>query len=585
MLNRSASLVGLSLLGTLLSSCSMMPVQSVAAGEMSVDPAARCAALGSAMAGNWPDPTTRIISARFQPAGTQAASAPAGTFGPPPPPLPGHCEVIGMLQERTGVDSQKYAIRFHLRLPQAWNHRFFMQGGGGTNGELGDAIGMLGEAARPALLQGYAVLSQDSGHDNATNSDTMKGGAAAFGLDPQARANYGGASLPPTVAAAKALVAAFYGAGPQHSYFVGCSKGGQEGMAAAQRYPDLFDGIVAAAPGFSLPRAAVSQAWDTQSFANVVRANGQPVTSANLAASFSDADLSLVGKAVIEACDADDGIVDGIVGDHPRCTSAKILPRLKNATCKGAKDAGCLSVAQIDALVRTHEGVKNSHGKSLYAPFPWDAGWADMGWRIWKIGSPDGRIPPINIAMGAPALGLIFTTPPTVPKPGLDGAIAYALAFDFNTDSQRIDETGGNFVRSGWQDVSARSPDISAFARRGGKIIVPHGVSDPVFSITDTINWWNEVDRLQHGRAAQTVRVYPIPGMAHCSGGPATDSYDALSAIVAWVEKGEAPASLAAKAGPRSPWPGRKRPLCAYPAIARYDGKGDVNEASSFICS
>ena len=487
------------------------------------------------------------------------------------------------MHERTGVDGQPYAIRFHLRMPAGWNGKFFMQGGGGTNGDLGDAIGRLGGGALPALAQHYAVMSQDSGHDNAVNTIPAKGGASAFGLDPQARADYGGASLRPSVEAAKNVVSTFYGRAPRTSYFVGCSKGGQEGMMLATRYPDLFDGIVAAAPGFALPRAAVAEAWDTQAVAAIVRAGGLPVTLASLAETFSTADAGLITKAVLAACDGLDGAADGIVADFTRCTDERVLPELARITCDATKREGCLSPAQVAALRRIHDGARDSHGRPLYASFFWDAGWGDTGWRVWKVGA--GPVPSINVAMGSPSLGAVFTVPPT-PLPDADQAkLDFQLHFDFDRDAAKIYASSAAFPRSAWADIGARSADLAAFRARGGRLIVPHGVSDPIFSLKDTIDWYHEVDRSNGGQAANFVRLFPVPGMGHCQGGPATDGYDSFAALVQWVEAGHAPAQLVASAGAMSPWPGRTRPVCAFPKVARYNGTGNVEDATSFTCS
>ena len=544
--------------------------------------AADCSALATKVA--WPEPGTRLQSAVWHDAGP--APAPPrfpGAPAAPPAMLPAHCEIIGMMHERTGVDGQHYAIRFHLRLPEPWNDRFFMQGGGGTNGELGDAIGRLSGGAAPALAQGYAVLSQDSGHDNAVNSVPAKNGASAFGFDPQARAEYGGTSLSASVKAAKAAVTAFYGRSPKFSYFLGCSKGGQEGMMLAQRYPALFDGIIAGAPGFALPRAAVAEMWDTQAFAQVASAQGAPITQLSLANSFSAADFALVGKAVLVACDKDDGAEDGIVGAFTSCTSAKVLPQLAKITCTGTKQDGCLSAAQVTALRRMHDGARDAKGQPLYAEFYWDAGWADMGWRIWKIGG--GPVPSINVAMGAPSLAAIFTTPPTPLPDNFQAKLDFAVHFDFDRDARRIYATGAGFPRSGWTDIGAQSTDLSAFRRRGGKLIVPQGVSDPVFSLADTVRWYEAVDKKTGGQANVFVRLFAIPGMGHCGGGPATDGYDAFTALVDWVERARTPDRIEAKANPMSPWPGRTRPLCAFPKVARYKGSGSLEDARSFACS
>lgn len=538
---------------------------------------ARCAALPTLMKGAWPDASTRIVTSVAHPAGTRLSLP--GFPGSPPLSLvlPSHCEVTATLRERTGSDGRPYAVNLRIRLPEGWNGRFLMQGGGGTNGTVGDALGMVGMGQPNALERGFAVMAQDSGHDNARNFDPARGGAAAFGFDPEARAQYGGTSLPLSTAAARALVRTLYGRMPQFSYFVGCSKGGQEGMMLAQRYPALYDGIVAGAPGFSLPRAAVAEMWNTQAIAGALGAKAGALTPQGLAGAFSMAQLGLVRQSVLDACDGADGARDGIVANYRACTSAKVLPQLNRRLCAPGQGGGeCLTRPQIDALTRIHTGARDSKGRQIYPGFPWDAGWSDMGWRIWTMGSPDGAVPALNAAMGASSLSVIFSVPPRPIGPTPQDGLDFAMRYDFDRDTPGIYRTGGAFTRSAWQDIGARSANLSAFRARGGRLIVPHGLSDPVFSANDTMAWWDEVNRLNRGRAATFARVFPVPGMGHCQGGPATDGYDALAALTDWVEHGKAPEALAARAGPNSPWPGRQRPVCRYPLVARTqdDGKG-----------
>lgn len=550
----------------------------LAATSTAKSAAARCARLPETIR-EWPERGTRIVSADWRPKDSTIPAPMGGSIK-----LPAHCEVTGTMRERQGIDGQHYAIRFRIRLPEAWNQRFFFQGGGGTNGDIGDALGMISSGSPNALSLGYAVVSQDSGHDNARNTVPERGGTVAFGFDPQARAEYGGASLKPVADAAMAVLAAFYGRKPERSYFVGCSKGGQEGMYFAQRHPEVFDGIVATAPGFSLPRAAVAQAWDTQAFASLIDpgTSGSGPNAEQLPATFSNAHLARVRAAVLEACDADDGARDGITGDWSACTWDRVEPALKKQVCSDSPE--CLSEAQIQVIHRVYSGARDSQGNLLYASWPFDAGIGSEGWRIWKIGPPGGGFPGINVAMGGPALAAIFTTPPTAVGAGIDNAFRYALSFDFDRDTPKLYATGAGFMRSAWEDISARSPDLSGFRARGGRMIVPHGVSDPVFSVNDTVAWYREVDERNAGKAADFVRVFPVPGMAHCSGGPATDQFNAFEALVKWVEQGVAPGQLMATAGPMSPWPGRSRPICAYPKVGRYDGKGSIEDASSFRC-
>jgi len=554
----------------------------------------RCDDLASSTAA-WPDPSMRILAAVYRPDGS---TADIGFGGMRSPPLPSHCEVTGILHERVGRDGDHYAVRFHVRLPDAWNDRFFFEGGGGTDGNLGAALGMTGFGRPPALAAGYAVVSGDSGHSNEINNDMAAGGAVSFGRDPQARADYGHAALEATYDAAKAVIARYYAHAPARSYFVGCSKGGQEGLAFAERYPDAFDGIVAGDPGMSLPRAALGHAWAAQVFATVVGGGkDRSVPFARLPESFADGDLKLVQQAVLDACDADDGLKDGIVGAFAQCTIRKVAPQLRKLRCAHGKTSQCLSGAQIVAFEAFLGGPKNGKGQSLYASFPWDAGIADPAWRGWTIGPlpgtpagfmpgppPKDGTPSIALTMGAGSLAEIFTTPPTVLPADLQARFDYLLQFDFDRDAAAIYAATASFPHSAWDDVNARSPDLDAFAARGGKLIVYHGGSDPVFSINDTIAWWTEVNARLKGHADDTIRLFAVPGMGHCAGGPATDQFDAFGAVVKWVENGQAPDQIDAATSPFSPWRGRTRPLCAYPAVARYTGKGDGERAENFVC-
>lgn len=490
--------------------------------------------------------------------------------------VPAHCEVIGAINQRVGVDGRSYAIRFHLRLPGSWNERFYFQGGGGTDGNLGNALG------GTALATGYSVVSTDAGHDNAINNDPNAGGSAAFGVDPQARSDYGYSALGVVTVAGKELIEQFYGRGPDYSYFVGCSNGGRHGMVASQRFPAYFDGIVAGDPGFNLPQAGVAEAYDSQAFADVARElgafdpSGQPL----LTGTFSDADLALVADGVLASCDGLDGLEDGMVNNFPRC---RFNPR--TLQCPGAKEAGCLSLAQVKALRKVFSGARNSRGHSLYSDWPWDSGIRDFGWRIWKIGVPNTPVnTAINLTLGGAAVPLVFMNPPdVVPTSGL---VEYMLNFDFDRDAPRIFRRhAGIYRESPMQFMSANDVNLSNFKRSGGKMILYHGVSDPVFSINDTIDWYEKVNRRHDGKASRFVRLFAVPGMAHCGGGPATSQFDAFGALTDWVERGNAPRQILATAPATTPWPGRTRPLCPYPTQAQYQGDGSIEDAASFECA
>lgn len=509
---------------------------------------------------------------------TEAVFREASTDSSDKRPLPAHCDIYGSFGEHKGALDQDYSIKFHLRLPLDWNGGLFFQGGGGLNGHVGDAIGGAGHST-PALMRGYAVVSQDSGHDARTNSDPQRGGEAAFGFDFEARKNYAHASIEQTHRAASALVKKLYDKPHQKSYFYGCSKGGQEGMIAAQRYPQLFDGIVAIAPGISLPKAAVAQAWDTQTFASLMP---KDAGVHDLGKTFSDADLRLVSDAFLAACDQLDGIEDGMIQHFSACTNEKVYPALSARQCANKKRDDCLSLGQINALKKSFAGAKNSRGDALYAAFPFDAGVTDFGWRLWKLGNHE--IPPLNVVLGMPALATLFSTPPRALDANPNKLLAYQLAYNVDVDAQAIFATDKNFPESAWQLMDATSANLDAYKARGGKLIIAHGVSDPVFSVNDSIAWWEAVNTRYEGKAQDFARLFPVPGMGHCQGGPATDQFDAFSALIDWVEKSQAPDRLVATAGATTPWPGRKRPLCAYPATLHYRTTDIDTHAEGFVC-
>jgi len=544
----------------------------------------RCALLKEQAGATLGEPTARILSAVLNPRSEPKVDPAAPPWMGPLPAMPEHCEVMGVMRERTGADGQHYVVKFHVRLPLQWNGRFLFQGGGGTNGDLGRANGSLQPGMPTALEQGFAVVSTDTGHDNAANNDVARQGTVAFGHDYEARVEYSEKALDTVATAAKRVVAGFYGKPAGHSYFAGCSNGGREGMVFAQRFPEQFDGIVAAAPAFAVPKAAIAEAWDTQTFSalavqeGLTQKNGLP----DMARTFAEKDLAIVTEAVAKACDADDGVVDGMVQNLAQCTAMRVRPLLDARTCAGAKTAGCLTHEQVDALFRSLGGPHDSKNRPLYAAWPWDLGIGAQEWRIWKIGIP-GAMDAINVMLGSPALSALFVTPPADVAATAEANLRYQLGFNFDLDAPKIFGRTSEFPRSGWELVGAQSTDLGRFRERGGKLIVPHGGSDPIFSINDTIEWWRKLDAANHGAAAGFVRVYAVPGMTHCAGGPATDQYDALSAVVDWVEKGTVPDRIPAKAGPGSPWPGRTRPLCPYPTFAHYRS-GDLNQAGSFAC-
>jgi feruloyl esterase len=342
-----------------------------------------------------------------------------------------------------------------------------------------------------------------------------------------------------------------------------------------------------------LPRAAVAEAWDSQAVALVARegnmydGNNQP----HLNKTLTDEDLVLVSNAVLSACDGLDGTQDGMVQNFPACTTAVVLPKLEAITCRGAKNDVCLSRSQVTALETVFDGARTSAGEAVYSGWAWDAGIGgklgpmyNQGWRSWKLGAYGATAnSAINLTLGAGALSGIFVTPP-VPTPSNGGPAAYALGLEIDRAFQALSATSGAYRTASLDFMKADSTDLSTFRNRGGKLLIAQGVSDPIFSILDTINWWKDVDRVNGRRADRFVRVFAVPGMNHCAGGPSTDQFDAFGALVGWVEKGSAPDRIVATARRGTPWPGRTRPLCAYPKQARYTGNGSIEDADSFAC-
>jgi feruloyl esterase len=509
-------------------------------------------------------------------------------------PNPEHCEIIGELDPQTGVDGRRYVTRFHMRLPLEWNGRLVFQAGGGTEGVIGDAFGnLLGGQAGNALQLGYAVVSQNSGHDADDIAPDSHGGPASFGWDPSARQSYAFRSAGRVTEIAKEILQSYYGRAARYSYWAGCSKGGQEGLAVAAHFPDYFSGVLANAPGLSFPKSVLAHAWDTQIFARLAvqggfkDAAGAPLINPT----FSDADLGLVTQAVAMACDALDGLKDGIIGNFAACTTRRVVPYLKQLRCSADKTAACLSGPQIDAIQSVFQGPHNARGMPLYSEKAWDVGIGGViggriypDWRRWELGSADGKEnDALSIMVGAGSMASLFTTPP---RPiGIDAAssLRYLLAFDFDADVKGIDRVEPPFDVSAWNLFSAQSM-LTVFRSNGGKLIIVQGVSDPAFSVLDTARWWDRLDMHHGGHAADFARLYAVPGMSHCRGGPGTTEYDAFSALVAWVEKGDPPKRIIARAPANTPWPGRSRPLCPYPQYARYRGVGDVDDAANFAC-
>jgi tannase/feruloyl esterase len=478
-------------------------------------------------------PGASITAAKDIAAGPVTSSA-----GGPPISLqaPARCSVDGTIGAHTGADGKPYGIHFEIAMPEHWNGRLLYQGGGGLNGSVQPPLGAIAAGDTPALSRGFAVVSSDSGHEGAVFD-------SSFFRDQQATLDFLYQDIGKVMAVARPLIAKHYGNAAAHSYFVGCSTGGREAMISAQRYPNEFDGIVAGAPAMRTNYSNLATRWVTVSLN--AAAPKDPEGHAQTAQALSDSDRKLVLDGLLKSCDALDGAKDGMIFDTRHCGFDP-----KTLECKGAKADDCLSTPQVQAIERAFAGPKTASGIQVYPGFPYDTGIASKGHGI--PGLLSGGMSPVGPSP--------TTTQMNVEAEAATAHDAREMAGDTNA----------------WTN-------LSSFTAHSGKLIFYHGMSDPWFSALDTVGYYNRL-ATENGPApvSNWSRLFLVPGMGHCGGGEAAlDQFDMLSAIVEWVEQGHPPEKVIAK-GPA--FPGRSRPLCAYPQHAQYRGTGDTQSAESFSC-
>jgi hypothetical protein len=522
---------------------------------------------------------TDLVS-KFNFANTTIASAesvPEGTLalGPSSVPVSAHCLVKGEMYRRVSPqDGKSYAIGFEMRLPNNWNGRFFYQGNGGIDGNVVPAIGPVSGGPSPtnALKQGFAVVSSDAGHS---------GNDPSFGIDFQARLDYGYQAAAKLTPMAKSLISAAYGKGPDRSYFGGCSNGGRHTMVAMTRLPEQYDGFLAGSPGYRLPLAATANIFGAKQYSKVAT---DPM---DLSTAFTTAERTTVANAVLAKCDALDGATDGMIHDVAACQKVFDLNR-DVPTCTGARNGSCLSAEQKSAIAPIFSGATNSQGAKFYASFPYDSGLASDDVSFWEFVAP--------LVLDSGGVGLIWGVPPA--DPATFNGPAFALSTPIDTMLASIAATNGTYTESSLSFMQPVNPtNLSTLKNRGAKVMVFHGVSDSIFSVDDTTAWYEGLRSANNGDASNFARFYRVPGMNHCAGGPSTDQFDMLTPLVNWVEKGQAPDSVVASArGPGSAvgvnasvpsnWsPTRSRPLCPYPKVARLKaGATDLESAASFSC-
>lgn len=559
--------------------------------------------------------------------GVVFASSEAKTFNgktPVPSSQPvtvAYCSVKGTLS--TPVADGTSVINFELSLPDDWNGKFVFQGGGGTDGAVSAAMGSLIQKnpSDTALGRRYAIVSMDSGHKVALNlwdaAFTGNGGLydayTAFGNDAVQRRDFAYLSIETMTDRAKDIIGRYYGFGPAKSYFVGCSNGGRQAVMAAKRYFQKFDGVMAGAPAINLSRQSLQAAWDAKILNALVAG-----TSNKPADVLTRADMSLVGDKIRSICDGLDGAYDGIVSDVAACQSALTQAGFPaSLTCPSSSASNCLAAKKVAALSSVMGGVKTTDtGAPLYANCPWDPGMETGGtasitsWRSWRIGSDIGFGHSIATTVGGGVLAQIATSHPNPNYGGSStGSWAYLLGYDLSAagvnatmNTVGTSSQGLPFGKP-YEELNVPTPeDLTAFRSKGGKVITYIGSGDPAVSLADTTNWFNRLKAFDPAHR-QYARLYVVPGMNHCGGGPSTDIFDLFTQLERWVEYGVAPSDQvadnrvvigylnAANADLPSPFlwnRDRARPLCEYPNVARYHGPAapftNYIAASNFRC-
>lgn len=484
---------------------------------------------------------------RFRMAGLEITSArvvpvtPSNTvrFSPFNPatigvPLPQHCRVEGVLDRRKGVDGVEYGVGFALVLPDNWNGRFLYQGGGGLNGSIGEPLGVTAAGAVPALARGFAIIATDSGHKGAVFD-------AAFMKDQQAALDFAYDSVGKVTETGRYIATEYYGRAPDHIYSTGCSTGGREGMLAAQSYPLLFDGVIAGAPAMRTGYSNIALTNAAVAFNQIAPRDAQkrPIP----AQAFSLDDKKLLTTAVLNQCDALDGLKDGLIYNLHACHFDPAVLQCKGKT----KRSDCLSAGQVKALRTAFDGPRDSKGREVYTRFPYD---------------------PRQFGASGPGLSFL---PSSGPNPLGPPNLALSINVDEEVDKVRADDMQNLTDTSSWTN-------LSTFYGRGGRIIFFHGASDPWFSTFDTEAYERKLRTANPGVDAS--RFYSVPGMSHCETG-GLDRFDMLTALMDWVEKGIPPTSIVSTG---ADFPGRSRPLCPAPLHAHYKGSGDPQDAANFEC-
>jgi len=466
--------------------------------------------------------------------------------------LTAFCRVVA--DARPSGDSN---VKIEVWMPvSGWNGRFRAHGNGGFAGEID--YHSMGVAAG----QGYATAGTDTGHSGS-------GIDARWALGhPEKVIDFGYRAVHEMTQVAKAAIKAFYGKSPVRSYFAGCSNGGRQALMEAQRFPEDYDGILAGAPANFWTHLLTSALWDAQA------------TTLDEASYIPSSKLPAVARSVNAACDAQDGVADGILSDPRQC-------RFDAATmlCKDGDSPTCLTAPQVTALEKLYEGAHDADGRKIFPGFLPGAEEGEGGWATWITGS-------------APGNGLLFNF-----AIGFFSDMVYDKA-DWDYKSADVDQALKAAEGRTARTLNATDPNLKPFRDRGGKLILYHGWNDPAISALNTIDYYQTVvGTMPPGQVEPFLRLYMAPGVQHCGGGPGPSSFgqgggtpgadpqhSLQLALEQWVESGTAPSTVIATRYAERPSDDARaevmmtRPLCPYPQAAAYNGTGDPNDAARFTC-
>jgi hypothetical protein len=462
------------------------------------------------------------------------------------PSLPSPAAFCRVQATLTPTPSSDIKIEVWLPPQGGWNGKLLGAGNGGYGGGFGSPILTM----LPAIKRGYAAAGTNMGHVSGADID------ASWALhQPEKIKDFAWRANHLTATAAKALIAAYYGAAPAHAYFQGCSDGGHEALMEAQKFPADYDGIIAGAPASAWTHLMTAFAWDERSS----HIGGVPI--------IPNAKLSLIQSAAQAQCAALDPLKDGYFNDPRAC---KFDPaRLR---CKVGDAADCLTDAQIAALRKIYSGpVSPRTGASLYPGYAAGSEAQPSTWEMWITG------PKAQHGSFARAFykDMVFSD-----------ANWDMASFDVDRDGARGDRELGGLI-------NADDPDMTAFVRRGGKLILYHGWNDGAIPAQGTVDYYGRIQSRMGAAADQSVRLFMVPGMGHCLMGPGPNTFDILGALEQWREHGQAPERIVASKygndllayiGFAVGKPLKTRPLCAYPRVATWKGAGSTNDAANFSC-